>query len=269
MGRGGSGTRLLSQVAAEAGIFIGNHVNRSGDSTEWVDLIYRMAVEAGRHSDLPSGSRYRREIRARAERILGQAPPRESGLWGLKLPEMMLVLPLLIDAFPQAKVIHLTRHPVSSSLRRTHMTSRLNNPVGAAALPAAYGYSNRDPARIGADEPYLHNAYAWNFQVTRVVRYASDMLGENRYLELKYEDLCAEPNQVLARVRSYLGRAEGQAGASIEVDLSRAAGWDPRDPRVQAIWDICGNTAAQLGYARESATSIQPRAAHRDPASPA
>jgi hypothetical protein len=58
----------------------------------------------------------------------------------------MLVLPLL-----------------SSSLRRTHMTSRLNNPVGAAALPAAYRYSNRDPAQIRADEPYLHNVYAWNF----------------------------------------------------------------------------------------------------------
>jgi hypothetical protein len=100
-----------------------------------------------------------------------------------KLPEMMLVLPLLIDAFPHAKVVHLTRHPVSSSLRRTHMTSRLTNAVGAAALPAAYRYSNRDPRQIGSDEPYLHNAYAWNFQVARVVRYAWDVLGEPHYLE--------------------------------------------------------------------------------------
>jgi sulfotransferase family protein len=182
-GRGGSGTRLLSQLAAEAGIFTGNHVNRSGDSTEWVDLIYRMVVEVARDRDLPSGSRYRREIRARAERILGRTPPRESGLWGLKLPEVMLVLPLLIDAFPHAKVVHLTRHPVSSSLRRTHMTSRLGNPVGAASLPAAYRYSDRDPTQIEGDAPYLHNAYAWNFQVTRVVRYARDALDEVRYLD--------------------------------------------------------------------------------------
>ena len=157
-GRGGSGTRLLSQLAAGAGLFIGNRVNRSGDSVEWVDLIYRMVVEAGRDRNLPSGSQYRREIQARAEQILGRAPTRESGLWGLNLPETMLVLPLLIDAFPQAKVVHLTRHPVSSSLRRTHMTSRLNNAVGAAALPAAYRYSNRDPRQIGSDEPYPHNA---------------------------------------------------------------------------------------------------------------
>jgi hypothetical protein len=252
-GRGGSGTRLLSQLAAEAGIFIGNHLNTSGDSIEWVDLIYRMIVEAGRHGDLPSGSQYRGEIRARAEQILGQVPSREPRLWGVKLPEMMLILPLLIDAFPDAKVVHLTRHPVSSSLRRTHMTSRLTNAVGATALPAAYRYSNRDPAQIGSDETYLHNACAWNFQVTRVVRYAADVLGEPNYLELKYEDLCAEPNRVLARVRSYLGWTEGPE-TSLQVDLSRVRGWDPGDPRVQAIWDICGKTAALLGYAREPAT---------------
>lgn len=261
-GRGGSGTRLLSQLAAEAGVFIGNRVNRSGDSTEWANLIYRMVVQAGRNLDLPSGSRYRGEIRAKAEQILGRAPPRESGLWGLKLPEMMLVLPLLIDAFPHAKVVHLTRHPVSSSLRRTHLTSRLNNAVGAAALPAAYRYSNRDPGQIGSDEPYLHNAYAWNFQVTRVARYARDVLGEARCLELKYEDVCAQPDRVLARVRSYLGRAEGRAGTSIQVDRSRAADWDPRDARVQAIWDICGTTAELLGYAREPAASV-PNLCHR------
>src|SRR5262249_28497011 len=140
-----------------------------------------MVVEAGGGRDLPSGSQYRREVRAKAEQILGQAPPRGSGLWGLKLPETMLVLPLLIDTFPHAKVVHLTRHPVSSSLRRTHMTSRMDSVVGTVSLRAAYRYSNRDAAQIGADEPHLHNAYSWNFQVSRVVRYARDVLGE-RYL---------------------------------------------------------------------------------------
>src|SRR5262245_61572858 len=126
IGRGGSGTRLLSELARELGIFIGNQLNKSGDSSEWVPLVYRMAVEAGGGRDLPFGPRYRREIRSQAERILSLASHPLSS-WGLKLPEAMLVLPLLIDAFPRAKVVHLIRHPVSSSLRRTHMTSRLDN----------------------------------------------------------------------------------------------------------------------------------------------
>ena len=243
---------MLSELAARACVFIGNRLNKSGDSIEWVRLIYRMAVETGGTRDLPLGSRYRREIRDRAEQVLGQAPTREASLWGFKLPETMLVLPLLIDAFPHAKVVHLTRHPVSSSLRRTHMTSRLNNPVGAVALPAAYRYSRRDVGLIAADEPYVHNACSWNFQVTRVARYAREALEPERYLELAYEDVCAQPSRAIALVRSFLGRPEEDSAASIPVDWSRAGGWDPNDPRVETIWGLCGETAGLLGYARDA-----------------
>ena len=262
-GRGGSGTRLLSQLAADAGIFIGNHLNKSGDSIEWTDLVYRMVLQTGSQYDLPSGSEFRQAIRERAQHILGDGPLSRSGLWGLKIPETMLVLPLLIDAFPHAKVVHLTRHPVSSSLRRTHMTSRLDNAVGAVALPAAYRYANRDTGQIATDAPYLQNAYAWNFQVSRVVRYARDVLGAARYLEIRYEDMCAQPDGVLALVQSYLGCADQQVATSIQVDISRAGAWDPRDPRVETIWDICGETAALLGYTRELSVSSRTRSHHR------
>ena len=254
IGRGGSGTRLLSQLASDAGIFMGNHVNPSGDSVEWVDLIYRMVVEQGGQCALPSGAQYQPEIRACAAQILGDAPRPRHGIWGLKLPETMLVLPLLLDAFPHAKVVHLTRHPVSSSLRRTHLTSRLNNMIGAVALPAAYRYAHRDVRQIATDEPYLHNAYAWNFQVTRVVHYARDVLADTHYLEIKYEDMCTQPERILARVRAYLGCTDEQATTSIQVDRSRTGAWDPHDPRVQTIWQVCGEMAALLGYSRGLAT---------------
>jgi len=258
-GRGGSGTRLLSQLADEAGIFIGNHRNKSDDSIEWVDLIYHIAVEAGGGHELPAGNAYRREIRAVAAAILRRAGPRNSPLWGLKLPEAMLVLPLLIDAFPLAKVVHLTRHPVSSSLRRTHMTSRLSNPVGAVALPAAYRYSRRDPALIAADEPYLHNACSWNFQVTRVVAYGRATLGADRYLEIAYEDMVAESSCVAATVRSFLDCAPEERETAIPVDVTRSGGWDAGDPRVDLIWRLCGETATLLGYARAPGASAQER----------
>jgi hypothetical protein len=250
IGRGGTGTRLLSQLAADAGVFIGNAVNRSGDSLEWTELTYRMVADVGGRRDLPRGSRYRREIRVTAERILAAAPRGRSGLWGLKLPETMLVLPLFIDAFPRARVIHLTRHPVSSSLRRTHMTSRLGNPVGDVALPAAYGFGGRAADRIVTDEPYLHNAYAWNYQVTRVCHYARHDLPETQYRELKYEDVCRHPYEAFETVRSYLGCIERRRKTSVEVDPARTGGSEGDDPRVPTIWDICGRTAELLGYRR-------------------
>jgi hypothetical protein len=169
---------------------------------------------------------------------------------GLKLPETMLVLPLLIDAFPHARVVHLTRHPVSSSLRRTHMTSRLNNPVGAGCSPAAYRYSNRDVGRIATDDPCMHNACSWNFQVTRIARYAQGTRPQSAISK-------SVRGRVYATVSSRRSRAvisrlrPGENKTSIPVDLSRAGGWDHGDPRVETIWALCGETAELLGYTRD------------------
>jgi hypothetical protein len=253
-GRGGAGTRLLSRLAVDAGVFIGHEVSRSGDSTEWAELTYRMVADVGGQRDLPRGSRYRRELRATAERILAAAPRGRSGRWGLKLPETMLVLPLFIDAFPRAQVIHLTRHPISSSLRRTHLTSRLGNPVGDIALPAAYEFCGRTAEWIVTDEPYLHNAYAWNYQVTRVLHYARQGLPATQYCELKYEDVCRHPDGAFEIIRSYLGCVDCRGTASVVVDLARTGSWDQDDPRAQTIWEICGRTAELLGYRRDGAS---------------
>src|SRR5262249_11862150 len=82
-GRGGSGTRLLSQLAQALGIFIGNQVNRSGDSIEWVQPIYGMAIEAAASLELPSGSQYRDALRDTAARVMAGARRAASPLWGL------------------------------------------------------------------------------------------------------------------------------------------------------------------------------------------
>jgi hypothetical protein len=229
---------------------MGNHVNRTGDSIEWVQPVYRMAIDAAVSLELPSGSQYREALRDTAARVLSAARNRASPLWGLKLPETMLVLPLFIDAFPRAKVVHLTRHPVPSALRRTHMTSRLSTAIGAATLPNAYRYSNRSIDSIGTDEPYLHNACSWNYQVGRVVRYGRAS-PSGQYLEVRYEDVCADPASSVARVRSFLGcGSEGRTG-SVAVDASRMGAWNARDARVETVWTICGESAALLDYTLE------------------
>jgi hypothetical protein len=255
-GRGGSGTRLLSQLADEVGVFIGNAINRSGDSIEWVRLVYRLAVAAGASLQLPSGSRHRGEIRAIAAQVLGASRTPAVPLWGLKLPEAMLVLPLFIDAFPQAKVVHMTRHPIASALRRTHMTSRTSNAVGAATLPNAYRYASRDVGAIASDEPYVHNAFSWNYQVRRVLEYGRGALGPGRYLEMRYEDVCTDSSAGIAGLRAFLGCATGGRAGSVAVDPARMSAWDPADPRVAAIWAICGETAGLLGYALDRDAAV-------------
>jgi hypothetical protein len=160
----------------------------------------------------------------------------------------MLVLPLFVDAFPRLKVVHLTRHPIPSSLRRTHMTSRLNNAVGAATLPNAYRYAHRPLESLAADEPHLHNACSWNYQVGRIVRYGRGSLPPERYLELRYEDVCQDPVSGIERVRAFLGCRSGGRPGSVAVDAARMSEWNAKDPRIATIWEICGETAALLDY---------------------
>ena len=69
IGRGGSGTRLLSLALQEHGIFLGNQLNESHDSTEWVDLIYKLAIEKLTNK-LPSSPIWQ-QLTLRAESILG------------------------------------------------------------------------------------------------------------------------------------------------------------------------------------------------------
>ena len=45
IGRGGGGTRLLSEMVQSLGFFLGNQLNVSCDSVEWVDKFYELAIE--------------------------------------------------------------------------------------------------------------------------------------------------------------------------------------------------------------------------------
>ena len=247
-GRGGSGTRLLSLLASDAGLFLGNELDHTGGSVEWVDLIYRMVVCEAHDLDLPSGSKYRGEIQECATKILEQATLPQSALWGFKLPETMLVMPLLLDAFPLAKIIHLIRHPVSSSLRRTHMTSRFGNEVGNAVLPAAYRYAGRPVEALDTDDSYLHNAYSWSFQVGRVAQYGRTVLSTTQYLEMRYEAICADPEEALRSLISFLGIRTESRSCSVDINHLRQYQWDRRDPRVRQVWEICRMAGRLLGY---------------------
>src|SRR5680860_317613 len=74
VGRGGSGTRLISDIAVGAGVFLGNQLNKSLDSREWVGVIYDIAVtklssDHGLSGDLRDD--YSGQLQANAAKILG------------------------------------------------------------------------------------------------------------------------------------------------------------------------------------------------------
>ena len=251
LGRGGSGTRMLSELALGLGVFLGGALNETGDSLEWVESLRELGI-ATCAGELPAGSTvefvWRERLRELAVTILARAGRDADALWGWKAPVTMVGLDVVLRAFPGARVIHLVRHPLSSALRRTHMFSRLDNPVGRAVLEAAYRTGGRDIGRLNDDESFVHNAMSWNYQIRRAL--AALAGAGHEPLQLRYEDVCAAPQQAQMLMADFIA-AQVPHGASLcSTDWTRTNAIEPEDGRVPIVWSICGETAQSLGYGR-------------------
>ncbi|MDX2167214.1 MAG: sulfotransferase [Deltaproteobacteria bacterium] len=233
LGTGGGGTRVLAEAAARLGVVLGTRVNESFDSVEWAPLVYE-SVLAG--NDAPSAD----AIHQVAESIYGVWLS-DTGRWGLKLPELILVLPAFLRTFPAAQVVWLTRHPLAAALRRAHVTTQPDHPLGRVVLAAAYASAGRDTARLAGDAQHVRNALAWRYQVD-LARAALAALPAERVLHLRLEDFAGDAP---ARLASFLSLPP--APVSVGVDAQRLA--VPRgDPRAGEVLALCGPLATALGY---------------------
>lgn len=244
LGTGGGGTRVLAEAAARSGVVLGTRVNESFDSVEWAPLVYDLVLEAGPIEALPRGGHARQAIAQTAEAIYARWA-RPQARWGLKLPELMLVLPLFLDAFPAAQVVLLTRHPLGAALRRTHLTTQPEHPIGRLVLTAAYRDAGLDPARARRDPVHRRNALAWRFQVGRVWRELAPLFPAGRALHLRLEDFAGEPASTAASLASFLGTLPPRELVAVEAE--RIA-HDSRDSRAREVRELCGALAAELGY---------------------
>ncbi|MCY3874357.1 MAG: sulfotransferase [Rhodobacteraceae bacterium] len=244
-GRGGSGTRLLSMLLQEHGVFLGNRLNGSEDSIEWIGVQYESA--ARKLTDgAPERGCWNEALSGCAEKILQRGQWKEGQLWGWKLPETMLILPEVVQAFPNARIVHLVRHPVDTCLRSTHVTSRTDIPVGAATLHAAYSRLGwrRDP---GDDDDYIRNSASWVFQVQGAIQFGRE-LGSSRYLEIRFEDLCADAQAVSDAIARFLDIPETESAVGGIIDNTRRRYWAEGDKRALEVWSICGEIGKTLGY---------------------
>jgi hypothetical protein len=114
-------------------------------------------------------------------------------------------------------------------------------------LNAAYCEIGRDTALIPEDDDYMHNAITWLYQVRRVARFGRGQLNPEHYLEIRFEDICADPETVLARVSGFVGlAATGSFGKNLSA--ARAGRPAPTDERAEWVWKLCGPVAEDFGY---------------------
>jgi hypothetical protein len=143
-------------------------------------------------------------------------------------------------------VVLLLRHPVAASLRRSHVTSTPDHPLGRAILDSGYRALGLDPARAWHDPQHLRNAVAWVHQIGEARR-ALATVPPAQVLELRLEDFAAAPEATARRLADFLGRPPPDAGMLVRVDEGRLRA-PARDRRAAEVRALCGPLARELGY---------------------
>lgn len=252
LGCGGGGTRLLTKLVDCEQVFLGNVLNRTGDSLEWKEIGHEFAARALEEPRAPDAAL---RLRAHADAVLNARPGGLETVWGWKLPETMLFLPWALEAFPAARVVLLMRHPVSVALSRRHITAAPDHWVGGPVLRAAYGALGGSLRTARAAPQYERSAISWAFQMERALGALAEPARAGRVHGLYYEAVCADPEAAMEAIDRFAGLAPAPRPAPA-IDSARLRRFDPADPVARSIWNLAGGTASKIGYAAGSAGPI-------------
>lgn len=204
-----SGSRLLAELIGEAGVFMGAERNASWDALPLLDLVE--ALVRGYYPDyaplwapahVPDGALLEL-ARSAFERHLAGHDRAHGAPWGWKLCESLYALPVLDYLLPGARFVHLVRDgrdvafcdhkaPTDAFWRKVYFdTDRMRTWRG---MPLDPGWYRR--------RAHLFNARHWVNSVG--VGRAYGMMLRERYLEVRYEDLCRDFAATASRVLRFV-----------------------------------------------------------------
>lgn len=152
--------------------------------------------------------------------------------------------------FPDAYVIHVVRDArpvVLSNLSRLEKDSyRRGYPFGRFPKPVAW--------RSYLDKPLVEQfAHQWNDITKDVRRHGPDLFGPDRFIEVKFEEFCAAPEETLMRLDRFCGLPSGQRDAAViaSIGSGESDSWTSRlvAEDIDRIDEIAGGQMAAFGYA--------------------
>lgn len=228
---GGSGTRVAAQALIAAGAYLGSELNAARDNVVFTALFRRprwaaRAGDARIHRQLDTFARYmrggrygpadyarlaaavadhdpERGLRVSAARVWAAVAHRpaprkaQAPVWGWKEPNTHVFLAQLIEHFPGLRYVYMVRHGLDMAHSRNNRQLRMwGGRFGVGAPPAG------DPEAEARAQLDLWIA------VTRRALDLGSRLGE-RFLVLRFEDLCDEPERELGRVLELAGLDAG------------------------------------------------------------
>ena len=193
IGRGHSGTRMISHTLYASGVFMGRAINASGDKVppqEMYDACRVMAKyvtwKGGLSWDFDAllAMSIDAEFKTRVASYLADVLDRKAEHKGWKLPETTLVFPWIVRMFPEAKYIYLVRDPRDCIIGR-HLTDDLKD----------FGIQYPE-----TDDERERRAISWKYQY-EVVK-ATPL--PKHFLTVRFEDFILKQEETLTHLEDFL-----------------------------------------------------------------
>lgn len=222
-GTGGSGTRVVVRLCQAAGWFMGDDLTRSADAPEGTWWVRRW-VERATGPNLAAMSRPQRTRMDREWSLALMRHRRQlaepAAPWGIKNPQLFLILPYLNERFPRMKFIHVVRDG-----RDMAFSGNQNQLRKHGDLWLDEGYADAGP-------PTRSIAFWAKTNLAQADYGERKMSG--RYLRLRFEDLCREPVEATAKLFAFLGAdpAGVEAAAARIRPPSTMGRWREQDPAI-------------------------------------
>ena len=257
MGRGHSGTRVLAWALEQLGVRMGTLEEKAtGDAQDrrFTRRIKRLARRSLHREATARPTAWDvRRFRRSAWRFLqwieehppAGAPPRRA--WGWKFPETYMIGPIVEEAFPLAKHIHMVRDGRDLAFKE-HLTDDAERGLGRDLL--------RELDALDAPH-HVQAAKSWDFQVRRFGEFEQS-LGA-RSLRLRFEDLLADPQREMARVAEFLElemNAECRAFLEKNIRRGKISQHREEDPeQIAMVESLIAPTLREWGYELASSTT--------------
>jgi hypothetical protein len=276
-----SGTSILARQIEALGVLMGKRKEINHEATFFRGIDTWLLHQCGAAWDNPQAIRYlleHKEARARVREyirdyLLGsprvisylgwrgylryESPFQLDMPWGWKSPMTTFTLPIWLDLFPDAKIIHIRRHGVDVANSLRQRGRQLAMPLVPARrlrrwyyqLPILHALRPKQEEFIRVRGDSLEGGFSlWEEYVAEAQRHVS-ALGD-RALEFKYETLLGEPEEALKQVTRFAGLSasdETIRKVAVLVRKERAYAYRER-PELRAFADHVPERLGAYGY---------------------
>jgi hypothetical protein len=264
-----SGTRLVAEILAKLGVFMGADQQADSESVTFMLINESILHQCGAFWSEPMSAHFvlaqpefQQQIAASAREALGaqlknyagqsgwRPGPGQTPPFGWKDPRNTFTLPVWKQVFPNLRTIHVTRHgiDVAASLARRH-SEALRSATGERVPSALTVIQDHVLGVLSSRRGWtLAEAFTMWEQYVEKARLESADLGA-RALEIRFEDLLMQPKDVVPTIAQFCGmEAAREHGAVFELIKSGRAFAFRRDPDLAAFAETMRESLGRYGY---------------------